>query len=169
MKLFYTEENKQFERMLKEELVEKRLQAKKIKEKEKRRLKNFKREMKIEQIKKRKQMEEVVINEKRRVANIRAMEEKNDMRLKKIAEKHEKSRQIERRRNELEIERDVKENNASSVQAITKHYHNQIELVKQQLDDVKFENYIAETAQKEQISKIKQEVRDRHRNMTSAY
>ena len=36
---------KKFERMLKDELVDRRLQAKKMKEKEQRRLKNFKREM----------------------------------------------------------------------------------------------------------------------------
>lgn len=137
----------------------------KMREKEKRRLKNFEKEMKIEHIKKRKQVEEVIMNEKKRVTNIKEVEEKHEMQLKKVAEKHEKARQIERRKKELEVERDVKSKNASSVQALTKHYQNQIELVRNQLDDLKFENYIAETAQKEQISKMKQEVRDRYKNM----
>lgn len=42
---------KKFEQMLKDELVERRIKTKKLKEKEDRRLKNFKKEMKIEQIK----------------------------------------------------------------------------------------------------------------------
>lgn len=42
---------KKFEQMLKDELVERRIKTKKLKEKEERRLKNFKKEMKIDQIK----------------------------------------------------------------------------------------------------------------------
>lgn len=160
---------KKFERMLKDELVDRRLQARKMKEKEKRRLKNFKREMKIEQIKKRKQMEDMIMNEKKRVTNIKAMEESNQAKLKKLADKHEKERQVERRKKEAQIEREVRDKNASSVQALTKHYQNQIELIRGQLDSLKFENYIAETAQREQISKMKQEVRDRYKAYTSAY
>ena len=59
----------------------------------------------------------------------------------------------------------LEKNNASSLEALTKHYQNQIELVKKQLDDVRFENYIAETAQKEQISKMKQDIRDKYKGM----
>jgi hypothetical protein len=157
---------KKFERMLKEELVERRIQAKKLREKEKLRLKNFKTEMKIEQIKKRKQMEEVIQNERKRSFNVKVVEEKNHMQLKKVAEKHEVARQIDRRRKEMEVEREVKDKNASAIQALTKHYQNQIELVRNQLNDLKFENYIAETAQKEQISKMKQDVRDKYRDVT---
>jgi hypothetical protein len=160
---------KKFERMLKDELVERRLLAKKSKAKEERRFKNFQREMKIEQIKKKKQLEEVIMNEKKRTVNIKAIEEKNEITLKKLAEKNEKARQIERRKKEMQVERDVKEKTLSSVQALTKHYQNQIELVKKQLDDIKFENYIAETAQKEQISKMKQEIRDRYRSTAEAF
>lgn len=158
---------KKFERMLKDELVERRLQAKKMKEKEERRLKNFKREMKIEQIKKKKQIEKVVMNEKKRTLKIKAIEETNEIKLKKLAEKHEKARQVEKRKKELEVEREVRHNQVSSVQALTKHYHNQIELIKNQLGDLKFENYIAETAQKGQISQMKQEIRDRYKNVTA--
>jgi uncharacterized protein (DUF3084 family) len=160
---------KKFQGMLKDELVERRLKAKKIKEKEERRLKNFKREMKIDQIKKTKRIEKVVMNEKKRVSNIKAIEEKNEIKLKKLAEKHEKLRQVDRRKKELEVEREVKDKNVTSVQALTKHYHNQIELIKNQLGDLKFENYIAETAQKGQISQMKQEIRDRYKNVTTAY
>jgi len=160
---------KKFERMLKDELVERRLQSKKIHEKEKRRLKNFKTEMKIEQIKKRKQIEEVISNEKKRTFNVQAVEEKNEIQLKKLAEKHEKSRQVERRKKQLEVEREVKNNNVSSVQALTMHYQNQIELIKNQLNDIKFENYVAETAQKEQLSKMRQEVKEEYKGMTQAY
>ena len=42
---------KKFEQMLKDELIERRIKTKKLKEKEDRRLKNFKKEIKIEQIK----------------------------------------------------------------------------------------------------------------------
>ena len=114
-------------------------------------------------------MEEVAMNERKRVANIKAVEEKNDMKIRKLAEKHEKSRQIERRKEQQKVEREIKQKNISSIQALTKHYQNQIELVRNQLDDIKFENYIVETAQREQISKAKQEVRDKYRNMASAY
>lgn len=114
-------------------------------------------------------MEEVIMNEKKRISNIKAIEEKNDIQLRKLAAKHEKARQIERRKEQVEIERKVKNNNASSIQALTKHYQNQIELVKNQLDDLKFENYIAETAQKDQISKMKQEVREKYKAYTPAY
>lgn len=160
---------KKFERMLRDELAERRIQAKKMREKEKRRLKNFKTEMKIEQIKKRKQMEEVVQNERKRAFNVKVIEEKNQMQLKKVAEKHEKARQIDRRKKEMEVEREVKDKNASAVQALTKHYQNQIELIRNQLNDLKFENYIAETAQKEQISKMKQDMRDKYRDMAQVY
>jgi len=149
--------------MLKDEIIERRLKAKKLKEKEERRMKNFKREIKTDQIKKQKQMEDVVMNEKKRTANYIAIEEKNKIELKKLADKNEKARQIERRKKELEIEREVKQKNASSVQALTRHYQNQIGLIKNQLDSVRFENYIVETAQKEQISKMKQDIREKYK------
>lgn len=94
----------------------------------------------------------------KRTYNVKAAEERNQMELKKLAEKNEKARQLEQRKMELEIERQVKQQSASSAQALSTHYQNQIELVRRQLESVKFENYIAETAQKEQISKMRQDM-----------
>lgn len=68
---------KKFEGMIKDEIVERRLKAKKLEEKERRRMKNFKKEVKIERIKKQKQIEDVMMNEIKREANIKAQEERN--------------------------------------------------------------------------------------------
>lgn len=99
------------------------------------------------------------MNEKKRVYNIKATEEKNEQHIKKLAVKSEIKKKVEERKDKLENDKKARDQNVSSVQALTKHYQNQIEFLKNQLDEIKLENYIADTAQKEQLSKMKQEMK----------
>ena len=113
----------------------------------------------MSKLNKRKQIEKVVMNEKKRVYNIKATEEKNELHIKKLAVKSEIKKKVEERKDKLENDKKARDQNVSSVQALTKHYQNQIEFLRNQLDEIKLENYIADTAQKDQLSKMKQEMK----------
>ncbi len=131
--------------------------------------KRTQRDSKIQTIRERKFQEELLQHQKSMNYKRNAQQVKLCQKVYKLASELEKNKLLQEKREYKEVQQKKKLQGRLMVDSIETYYKNQIQLLKERIENERFERRVAQVAQSQALSKMKRELNDQKRKEVERY